>query len=75
MKKLTRMVCLVAALALSSVSTADAWLYGTCYYSCGMSTWTEYGGCCGTQIQCPDDSQGYATYWEGMYGGGEACMI
>lgn len=76
MKKLARMVCLIAALALSSVSTADAWLYGTCYNSCGGSTWTAYGSCCGTQYLCSDGNYGYPTYWESEYGGSvEPCLI
>jgi hypothetical protein len=82
MKKLARIAFLVATLMLSGFATANAWPffgYVTCYYSNSsggdavpMETWV--GECCGTQIQYPDGSTGYALWFEQM-GTSDVCMI
>lgn len=48
MKKMTRMACLVAALALSGDTTAGAWSWENCYYGCGHVESVPYGACCGS---------------------------
>jgi hypothetical protein len=79
MKRLLRILGLVLALGLVSLTTADAWPYDEdlCFYACGddystsYQMWTSQRDCCGRSSQptwwCPNGETPTVIGWGGMY--------